>query len=92
MSGLPTRRALRIPIAIPGAMVAITGVWVMVVTAGRGVTPVTPVVPVVPVVPVTVETVWRSCGPSSVRAPRRLGRRGEENMAGRHTNNNTKGC
>ena len=92
MSGLPTRRALRIPIAIPGAMVAITGVCVMVVTAGRVVTPVTPVTPGVPVVPVTVETVWRSCGPSSVRAPRRWGRRGEENMAGRQTNNNTTGC
>ena len=90
MSGLPNRRALRIPIAIPGAMVAITGMVVMVVvagsvvaipgvTAGSVVTPVTPVVPVVPVVPVTC----RSCGPSVVTAPSRSGRSGRSGRAGR---------
>ena len=90
MSGLPNRRALRIPIAIPGAMVAITGMVVMVVvagsvvttpgvTCGSVVTPVTPVVPVVPVVPVTC----RSCGPSVVTAPSRSGRSGRAGRAGR---------
>ena len=39
---LPMRRALRIPIAIPGAMVAIMGT--VVVAAGSVVTPVVPVV------------------------------------------------
>ena len=38
------RRALRMPIAIPGAMVAIMGTVVVVMGAGSVVTPVVPVV------------------------------------------------
>ena len=94
MSGLPTRRALRIPRAIPGAMVAITGVVVMVVVMGAG-RVVTAVVPPPPpaTAPPPVTTVWRRWGPSSVTAPSRSGRRGEERRAGSHTNINTNsGC
>ena len=40
---LPMRRALRMPIAIPGAMVAIMGTVVVVMGAGSVVTPVVPV-------------------------------------------------
>ena len=48
------RRALRMPIAIPGAMVAIIGTVVVVMGAGSVVTPVTPVV--TPVVTPPVDT------------------------------------
>ena len=53
---LPMRRALRMPIAIPGAMVAIIGTVVVVMGAGRVVTPVVPVV-----TPVTAPAIKYLC-------------------------------
>ena len=80
------------PIAIPGAMVAMAGAVVMVVVmgAGRVVTAVVPPTPVAapapaPAAPPPLTTVWRRPGRGESREGRegREGSRGEERVMGR---------